>query len=129
MVALLVNVTCVNQAFAARDSERKVSKSEKKIKKHALKVKAGVEKLGTGKEAVVKVKTRDKQEFTGYVSDISQDGFTIVDANGIATTIDYENAKQIKGNNLHSGAWIAIGAGLTVLVFVIVLFVLKAKNE
>lgn len=129
LMALLVNVTCVSLALASGKAEKDFSKSERKIKKHALKIKAGVEKLGEGKDSVVKVKLRDKQEITGYVDEIADWSFTIVDANGTSKVIDYTSVKQIKGNNLHKGVWIAIGFGLAMLAFVLVIVVLKARNE
>ena len=45
----------------------------------AEKVKAGIGKLGTGTDARIEVKLRDKTKLKGYVSESVEDSFVIVD--------------------------------------------------
>jgi hypothetical protein len=103
------------------------SKSEKEAA-FAAKVKAGIAKLGTGPDARLTVKLRDKTKLTGYVSQIGEDSFVIADAKtGAATEVPYPNVIQVKGNNLSVGAAIAIGvavAGATLLI----LFLIAKSN-
>lgn len=87
---------------------------EDKAAKFADKVKANIIKLGTGKDAKVQVKLKDGTKLKGYVSQISDDKFVVVDEKtGNATEVPYPNAKQVKGNNLSTGAKIAIGLELS----------------
>ena len=76
------------------------------------KVKEGILRLGTGEVARVKVKLRDGTKLAGYISEANENSFVVVDAkNGTPTTIPYPQVKQVKGNNLSTGAQIAIVAG------------------
>ena len=77
----------------------------------AAKVKAGIVKLGVGPDARLTVKLRDKTKLSGYVSQIGDASFVATDAkSGAATEVAYSDVTQVKGNNLSTGAWIAIGA-------------------
>src|SRR5438270_12210317 len=92
----------------------------------AEKVKAGVAKLGTGKDALVKVKLRDGTKLFGYVREANDNSFVVVDGKtGEATTVLYPQVKQAKGNNLSGSAWFAIGVGVIVAVVVVVLVASK----
>lgn len=118
--ALIFSVSAAPITFAN-------SKAEKDAQL-AAKVKAGIAKLGTGPDAKLTVKLRDKTKLTGYVSQISDDSFVIADAKtGATTTVAYPNVTQVKGNNLSMGAAIAIGAvaaGVTLLI----LFLIAKSN-
>lgn len=114
LVGLLINLMTVNFAFAESDKElRRVEK-----------VRQGIFKLGTGKDARVEVKLRDKTKVRGYISQADDNGFAVVDLKtGASTNVVYPNVKQVRGNNLSTGAKIAIGvgigAGITLLIFLI----------
>jgi hypothetical protein len=89
--------------------------------KFTAKVKSEITKLGAGKEARVEVKLKDKTKLKGYVSQINENNFVVVDdKTGSATEVPYPNAKQVKGNNLSTGVKIAIGVAV---VFVVVLVI------
>jgi hypothetical protein len=120
VVCLMLNLAGANPAFAGDLNEKKLTKSERKIKKRAEKIKKGVNKLGIGKDSVVKVKLRDKNKIEGYISQIDEDSFTVTDKTGRSTVIEYTKAKQIKGNNLHAGVWIAIGVGVAIVVILLI---------
>lgn len=107
LTVLLVNLFLVTSISAK-------TKGEKEIK-FAEKVKASITKLGTGKEAQVEVKIKDGTKLKGYIAEINKDNFVVRNAkNGTATAVPYGNAKQIKGNNLSTGAKIVIAVGLIV---------------
>jgi len=102
--------------FACSTSIAASSKEEKEAKL-SEKVKTGVSKIGTGPAARVEVKLRDKTKLKGYVGEMSENYFVVIDdKTGAAITVPYPQVKQVKGNNLSTGAKIAIGIGVVVLL-------------
>ena len=99
-----------------------LSKAEKEAQ-FAEKVKAGIAQLGTGTEARVEVKLRDKTKLKGYISEAGADQFTVVDAKtGTATIVAYPHVKQVTGNNLSTGAKIAIGIAVVLIPILVALY-------
>jgi hypothetical protein len=106
LIGLMFNLGLLQtKVFAITDDEKLV-----------IKVREGINKLGIGIESKVKVKLKDKTEIKGYISEISDNGFTVVDKNNISNNIPYPQVKQVKGNNLSKGARIAIGIGVILLI-------------
>jgi hypothetical protein len=96
----------------------------------AAKVKAGVAKLGAGKDAVISVKLRNKTRLNGYVRSIEEEAFVITDAKtGAETRVAYGDVTQAKGNNLSTGAIIAIAAGVAVGVTLLIIYLTIKANE
>lgn len=120
LVAILViNLTISGSVFA--------NNKEGKDAKFTEKVKTEITKLGIGTDAKVKVKLKDGTKLKGYVAEINEDNFVIKNLeNDNATVVSYANAKQVKGNNLSTGAIIAITVGVT-LAIVLLLFY-NARN-
>ena len=117
-LSLALMVLAINLAFGATAF---ANTKEDKETKSAEKVKANIVKLGTGKDARVEVKLRDKTKLKGYVSQISEKSFTVVDEKtGNASEVPYPNAKQVKGNNLSTGVKIAIGVGIVIAIVVLI---------
>ena len=114
LVALLLNLACMAPAYAASREEKQA--------RFALKVKESVLKFGTGQSARVKVKLHDKTKLQGYISAADAEHFTVTDANGMATTVTYPQVKSVQGNNLSTGAKIAIGVGIAAAVIFIILW-------
>lgn len=115
LVALVINLAGVKLAYA--DSK------EEKQARFAEKVKANVLKLGTGESARVKVKLRDQAKLEGYISDAGAEAFTITNRKtGVATTVAYPQVKSVQGNNLSTGAKIAIGVGIAATIIFIILW-------
>lgn len=114
LVAILINLAGMTTAYAA-------SKEEKQAR-FAVKVKENVMKLGTGEAARVKIKLRDKSKLEGYISAADEDSFTVTDSTGKATTVPYPQVKSVKGNNLSSGAKIAIGVGIAAAIIFLILW-------
>jgi hypothetical protein len=95
------------------------TKAEKEAR-FAGKVRASVLKLGTGESARVKIRLRDGTKLEGYVGEAGADSFTVVNSKtGAATTVAYPLVRQAQGNNLSTGAKIAIGVGIAALVLII----------
>ena len=115
LVALMINLAGVRLVYAE-------SKEEKQAR-FAEKIKVNVLKLGTGESARVKVKLRDQAKLEGYISDAGADTFTVTNRKtGVATTIAYPQVKSVQGNNLSTGAKIAIGVGIAAAVIFIILW-------
>ena len=113
LVVLLVHTITAAPIFAK-------SKAEKETR-FAEKVKVNILKLGVGEAALVKIKLRDKTKLEGYISEAGEDSFVVTDAKtGVATTVAYPQVQTAKGNNLSTGAKIAIGVGIAVAVLVII---------
>lgn len=115
LVTLVINLSGVRLAYA--------NSKEEKQARFAEKIKANVLKLGTGESTRVKVKLRDNAKLEGYISDAGAETFTVTDrTTGIATTVAYPQVKSVQGNNLSTGAKIAIGAGIAASIIFIILW-------
>ena len=115
LVAAVVNVAGMRLAYADPKEEREA--------RYAEKIKASVLKLGVGESTRVKVKLQDKTKLEGYISDAGPDTFTVTDRKtGVATTVAYPQVKSVQGNNLSTGAKIAIGVGIAASIIFIILW-------
>ena len=115
LVALVINMAGVRLVYAG-------SKEEKHAR-FAEKIKANVLKLGTGESTRVKIKLRDQARLEGYISDAGAETFTVTDRkSGLATTVAYAQVKSVQGNNLSTGAKIAIGIGVAATIIFIILW-------
>jgi hypothetical protein len=102
-------------AFAATSAEKEAKRAEK--------VRTQLAKLGTGSDARIKLILRDKTKLAGFVSEAGASTFAVTDRAGKTTTVEYGQVSKAQGNNLSTGAKIAIGigvgAGVTLLIFLI----------
>ena len=115
LVAAVINLAGVRLAYADSKEEKQARFTEK--------VKANVLKLGTGESARVKVKLRDQAKLEGYISDAGAETFTITNRKtGVVTTVAYPQVKSVQGNNLSTGAKIAIGVGIAATIIFIILW-------
>jgi hypothetical protein len=94
----------------------------------AARVKDGVRQLGTGPDARISVRRHDGEKVKGYVAAADEASFTIISEAGAATQVRYTDVTQVKAHNLTTGWKIAIGAGIAVGVFFVVLYVVLATN-
>jgi hypothetical protein len=108
-------------ALAKSDADKEAARAEK--------VRTQLAKLGTGKDARVRVELRDKTKLEGYLSEVGDTHFAVTDSTGKTTTVAYPQVKKARGNNLSTGAKIAIGAGIAAAVVLIVLYSMYAANE
>jgi len=119
MVAcLVVSAVSVRPVAASANAEKEI--------RLAGKVKLGIQKLGSGSDTRVEVKLRDKTRLKGYISEISENEFVMTDLKtGASNRVAYADVKQVKGNNLSTGAKIAIGvsvaAGLILLITILII--------
>jgi hypothetical protein len=103
LIGLLLNLGFLQTSVLANSKEDK----------QTAKIKTAIFKLGTGKNARVVLKLQNKTELRGYISEISDESFTIVnESNNSSSKIPYPEVKQLKGNNLSTGAKVAIVFGI-----------------
>ena len=102
-------------AFGATNAEKEARRVEK--------VRTQLAKLGTGREARIRVELRDKTKLEGYVSAADADTFTVTDNAGKSTSVAYPQVSKAQGNNLSTGAKIAIGVGIGAAVTLIIFFI------
>jgi hypothetical protein len=102
-------------AFAAPNAEKEARRAEK--------VRTQLARLGTGADARIKLILRDKTKLAGFISEAGASTFAVTDRAGKTTTVEYGQVSKAHGNNLSTGAKIAIGvgigAGVTLLIFLI----------
>jgi low affinity Fe/Cu permease len=91
---------------ANRDNDDEAIRTEK--------IKTEIRKLGTGPNAKIKLKLRDKTKIEGYISNVSENDFVVNQHNGSSTTVAYPQIGTARGNNLSGGVKIAIGIGAIV---------------
>ena len=116
IISMSLIVLVMNLAVATVFAETK----EEKDAKFAEKVKANITKLGTGTDAKIQVKLKDGTKLKGYVNQINENSFVVVNENAVTPTeIPYSQIRQVKGNNLSTGAKIAIGVAIAVVVIFI----------
>ena len=96
-LTLILTILVINLSFSAvAFADTKVEKEAK----FAEKVKANVTKLGTGKDAKVEVKLKDGTKIKGYIRQIYEGSFVVIDdKTGASTEIPYPQVKQAKGKS------------------------------
>jgi hypothetical protein len=99
------------------------AQAETKAEKQARfteKVKTGISKLGVGEKARVELKLKDKSKLRGYIAEAGDDDFVVTDPTaGTTTRVTYDQVQTVKGNNLSTGAKIAIGLGILAAILTI----------
>lgn len=106
--------------------------ADPKREKKAREVKEKIQKLGTGRNAVVKIKLYSDTEYKGYVSRASDDNFEITDTAGTPHLVRYDDVRSIGGKNMSTGAKIGIGVGIgagVTLLILLLIFNELAKNS
>ncbi|MDT7778576.1 MAG: hypothetical protein QOC99_1088 [Acidobacteriota bacterium] len=121
ILSTLLLQAAVVPAFAKSDSNKEAERAEK--------VRTQLAKLGTGTDARVKLELRDKTKLEGFISEASAENFTVTDSAGKATTVAYPQVRKAQGNNLSTGAKIAIGAGIAAAIILIVVWHMISVNE
>jgi hypothetical protein len=114
---LLANLLYVPTAVAKPSGNKEQRQLEK--------LKAGIHRLGTGPDARIKVKLKDKTQISGYISD---DSFVVVDAEtGKSNIVAYPQVAKAKGNNLSSNEKLAIT--LVVVGVIAILILVTAPKD
>lgn len=120
LAALLMQAVAV-PAFATSSAGKEAKRAEK--------VRTQLAKLGTGTDARIKLELRDKTKLEGFVSEAAAATFAVTDAAGKTTTVDYSQVSKAQGNNLSTGAKIAIGVGIGAGVTLLIIFLYIASKD
>ena len=121
VLAALLLQSAAFPAFAKSDAAKAARRAEK--------VRTQLAKLGTGKDALVSLELRDKTKLKGYISETGAESFVVTDSAGRATTVAYPQVKRAQGNNLSTGAKIAIGVGIGAAVVLVILLAYLADDD
>ena len=108
-------------AFAKSAAEKESQRAEK--------VRAQLAKLGTGESARVKLELRDKTKLEGYIKEAGPEGFVVVNKAGVATPVAYPQVAKAKGNNLSTGAKVAIGIGIGAGITLLIIALIAASDD
>jgi hypothetical protein len=88
LAGLLLNLVCAAPVVARRSQETDA--------KRVAQVKATLAKLGTGPNARIEVKLRNKTKLKGYVSETREDRFLIADTkSGAVTEVMYSQVEKV----------------------------------
>ena len=120
MAALLLQAAAV-PAFAKSGAEKESRRAEK--------ARTQLAKLGTGKDALVRLELRDKTKLKGYISEAGAESFVVTDSAGKTTTVAYPQVKKAQGNNLSTGAKIGIGVGIGAAIVLLILWAYLADDD
>lgn len=111
LIGLMVNFSFLHSPVAANSREEK----------NILKVKSAINKLGEGREALVKIRLKDKKKLSGYIGSIGNESFTVVnETSNITSEVKYESVRQVQGRNRSTGAAVAIAIGVAVIIGIII---------
>lgn len=120
--ALLVLLIIMTATIGFSQSRTQDDKTEPE------KIRAKVAKLGTGKRARAEVVAKDDRRLKGYIGEISENGFTLVDPKrGTVTTISYDEVRQVKNRN-HDGRHLAF-AGAAMVGAIVLALVLATGSQ
>lgn len=113
-LVLLQMLLCVQPASASSRAEKNA--------KLAAQVKEKLSTFGVGNSARMAVKLRNKTVLAGYVESTAEESFVLTNLKtGDSTTVAYADVTQVRGQNLSTGAKIAIGIAIGVAAVLIVL--------
>lgn len=113
LIGSIMMVTSGRMALAASAREKEAALTEK--------VKAAIAKLGTGPSAQAEITLRDKSKLKGYIKEANEEHFILVHQTGDATEVAYPQVKKVTGNNLSTGAKVAIGVGIGIVILLVAL--------
>ena len=89
---------------------------------HAEKIRVKVMRIGVGR-ARVSVKLRNHMKQRGFIGQIGDDGFSLVDPkSGTVTPVPYGEVLEVKNTNRHALLRFAIGIGTIVGLMALILY-------
>jgi hypothetical protein len=91
-------------------------------------IRAKVAKLGTGKRSRADITLKDDRRLKGYIGEISENSFTLVDPKrGTVTNITYDEVRQIKSRN-HAVREIALFGAMMGGILILVLTTVSSSR-
>ena len=129
MLKKICSVALVALLLQAAAAPALASSAAEKEAKRVEKVRTQLTRLGAGTDARVRLELRDKARLEGYISEAGPESFVVVNRAGVATTVAYPQVGKAKGNNLSTGAKIAIGIGIGAGVTILIIFLYIASQD
>lgn len=81
--------------------------------RQTARVQNAVERIGTGTNALVAVRLRDKSVVSGWIKDVGVDSFRVVEPQtGTEATVRFLDVSRLAGANLVSGDTVQVGDGI-----------------
>lgn len=120
----IIAIIMLTFAMPAAAQTRSTKQDEK-----AAKVKEKIRKLGLGERVKVKVKLYDKTTHKGYVKEVNEADFVVIDNTGNPHIVRYADVDSVGGKNLSTGAKIGIGIGIGVGATIIALLLIIASLD
>lgn len=116
LLTLIFLISTPNVALARTQS------AAEKQREELSKIRSNVAKRGVGPDAKVKVILLDGTKLQGYVSEAGAETFTVTDAKtGGSVVVKYSEVKELKGNGLSKGAKTALGVGIALVAFTVII--------
>jgi hypothetical protein len=129
MLKKICSVALVALLLQAAAAPALAKSAAEKESKRAEAIRAKLSKLGTGQDARVRVELRDKTRLEGYIGEAGPESFVVVNKAGVATTVAYPQVAKAKGNNLSTGAKVAIGVGIGAGVTLLILWLIATSDD
>ena len=125
LLSMALAVLLLGMTTAVRSSAQSPTQKDPQ---QADQMKAKVTRLGTGKQARVEVKLKDNTKLKGYIGQIAEDKFALIDPkHGTVTPIPYDQVQQIKNTNYKG--WYALGFGAAIIGGVMALVALSLRGS
>ena len=121
LISVIGSLSTTSIAFAGNQDQS--------LPDQAAKIKASIAKLGSGPRARAKIKLRDSTKLEGYVREVREDSFELVEKTGNAKTLRYDQVAQIGGTGLSKAARIAIGIPLALGAVILAGVLLNAGRD
>jgi hypothetical protein len=81
--------------------------------KQVIKISNLLTKLGSGEEALIAVRLKDKSVYKGYVAEVERDSFRVVDTQtGESNRVSMAQISRMQGVNLMTGVQVSHGVGI-----------------
>jgi len=115
LIVLLITLTTTVGAHPSDDHEKEMRRVEN--------IRVQIRKLGIGEDARIDLQLRDGRKLKGYIVESSADSLRVHDgATNSVVDVQYPSVKKAKGQNLSTGAKIAIIAGVIAGVVILAIF-------
>lgn len=101
-ISLMLIGLILNSVFYVSSASGTVVPNDSiKEAKMTAKLKNELTKIGIGKESKVEVKLNDGTKISGYLSELNEEDFVVVDSNDDSKRIRYGNVRKAKGRYKH----------------------------
>lgn len=122
LAMLLLQMVCFVPATIARPQTDKDAQRIARIKEN-------VARRGTGERARVRVTLLDGRKISGYISEVRENAFVLIDQQtNASTTLAYTDVSQVKGRGLSVLAKVGIVAAVAATIGIVVAIVANQEG-